>query len=291
MSEASLPNLLVIGAPKAGTTSLHSYLSEHPEISMSSPKELRFYWRNDWRERIPRYASHFDPAARVRGESTPAYALYPLRRNVPERVHELVPDARLIYVLRDPVERVVSHWVQTRADSRRGPGRDRVPRWSLEQVIERPDDPLNGPVWGSRYATQLERYLRLFPAEQILVVDQRDLRVDRAATIRRVFRFLGVDAAFRSTTFSEELNTRSEQRELTGLGGMLWSSVLLPVAKHVPAPARRRLSRSVAEAVHRPVSVPDRACAMVRQRLFDLLASEADRVRRLTGIDFDHWSV
>src|SRR5689334_1125972 len=110
-----LPNLIIIGAPKAATTSLHGYLKQHPEVGMSAAKELSYFWRDDWRERQAWYEAQFDfedPRVRVRGESTPFYAAYPFRKHVPERMHELVPDAKLVYVVRDPIDRLVSHWVQ-----------------------------------------------------------------------------------------------------------------------------------------------------------------------------------
>ena len=144
-----LPNLITIGAPKAGTSSLHSYLDEHPQMGMSVPKELSYFWRDDWRERRAWYEGKFefpgrDP--RVRGESTPFYTDYPFRLHVPERMHELVPDAKLIYVVRDPIERVISHWVQRAGDG------DRTP---FEQYMAVYDTPGNRIVAPSRYWFQL----------------------------------------------------------------------------------------------------------------------------------------
>src|SRR5579859_6236482 len=137
-----LPNLIIIGAPKAGTTSLHRYLELHPQVFMASEKELRYFWRDDWRERRAWYESRFDSDAPVRGEATPAYAAYPHRPNVPERMHELVPQAKLVYLVRDPIERLLSHWVQRRSDG------DRTPFERYMAEYERPDNPIVCP---SRY--------------------------------------------------------------------------------------------------------------------------------------------
>ena len=131
----ALPNLLIIGAAKCGTTSLHAYLDQHPDVFMARPgpdsrgeKEMRFFWRDDWYERLDWYQEQFDPRARVRGEATPSYAHYPYLRDVPRRIHSLVPDARFIYIVRDPIERIVAHWVQARADGERMLARKRARR-------------------------------------------------------------------------------------------------------------------------------------------------------------------
>src|SRR5688500_19663917 len=73
----ALPNLLIIGAMKCGTTSLHHYLDLHPDISMSDPKEVRFFDDPAWEERIDWYRGHFDPNAPVTGESSVYYSAYP----------------------------------------------------------------------------------------------------------------------------------------------------------------------------------------------------------------------
>lgn len=282
-----LPNLIIIGASKCGTTSLHLYLDQHPEIAMARPndhygrKEMRYFWRPDWREHRAWYESHFDARAPIRGEATPAYTHYPQVRGVPSRIRELVPEARLIYLVRDPFERLLAHWVQKRADG---------DATSLEQWLERGELRQNALVCPSLYASQLEQYLELFPGSQILTVDQRDLWTDRRATLRRVFGFLGVDDSFSAPAFDLELNTRSDKQALTGPGEALWERALLPVGRRLPlsfraalrAPLRRLLSRRVA---------PPALSVELRDRLRPLLSSEAQRLRVLTGLELDTWSV
>ena len=100
------PNLIIIGAAKAGTTSLHYYLGLHPEISMSQRKELRFFSHEKyWSRGIEWYESHFSGIAKIYGETSPSYAMYPRYPDPPERMHALVPHAKLIYVVSDPIER------------------------------------------------------------------------------------------------------------------------------------------------------------------------------------------
>src|SRR5438093_10024477 len=98
----ALPNLVVIGAQKCGTSGLHYYLSLHPEISMSRPKELNFFIaERNWPRGVEWYRRHFDPRAQVRGESSPNYTAFPQHTGVVERLHELLPEPRLVYLIRD----------------------------------------------------------------------------------------------------------------------------------------------------------------------------------------------
>src|SRR5919106_4193832 len=101
--EGALPTFVIIGAQKCGTTALHSYLSRHPEVSMSRPKELDFFVEGaNWEKGVDWYRSRFDGAAKARGESSPNYTAHPMLAGVPERMAELVPDAKLIFMVRDP---------------------------------------------------------------------------------------------------------------------------------------------------------------------------------------------
>ena len=270
-----LPNLLVIGAAKAGTTSLHAYLAQHPDISMSEPKELFYFSYEDWRERRGWYERFFRDDAPVRGESCPQYAMHPAFPDVSRRVHSLIPDARLIYLVRDPVERFVAHYVDNIKLT--------LERRPLDEVLAL-DDRANYFLAASRYATQLERFLQCFDQSRILVLDQRDLLRRRTETMRRVFTFLGVDPDFISPVFTQELNAHAEKRGLNRVGRWAFSS------DRLPKPLRRALRRHGMPLVTRRVPVP-RLTDVQRERLVDRLAPEAQRLRAVTGQSFAGWSV
>jgi hypothetical protein len=286
----ALPNLLIIGAAKCGTTSLHHYLDQHPDVSMASrgpgSKEMRYFDDPDWEEKRDWYESHFDGAP-VRGESTPRYTYFPHVTGVPERIHALVPDAKLIYLVRDPVDRIVSHWVQ------RYWGGDRTPLEAWLRDADRPDNML---ICASRYATQVEQYLKLFPRDRLLVLDQADLVSPRAA-LREVFAFVGVDPDFDSDAFDQRRNTRGEKYAPVGAGARLWDRVVGPsgvvgrAGQRLPAGVREPAGRALRKALFRKVEPPPDFDAALLDRLRPMLAEEADRLRALTGRDFAHWSV
>jgi hypothetical protein len=198
-----LPDFLILGAQKAGTTALYAYLRWHPQVTGPSFKEVSFFDRHYARgERW--YRAHL-PIRRsgIVGEASPSYLFHPL---APERVARMLPRARLIGLLRNPVDRAFSHYQHEVAL-----GREEL---SFEGALAREDERMQGELermlrdpsyfsyawWNytyaarGRYAEQLERWLDAFPREQLLVLFTEELAADTAGTYRRVLDFLGVDA-------------------------------------------------------------------------------------------------
>lgn len=263
-----LPTFLIIGAPKAGTTSLHTYLAEHPQIAMSSVKEPMCFAGPDWEDRLAHYDNLFTGPAPIRGESSTAYSSYPWAPEVPARVATTVPSARLVYLVRDPIPRTLSHYAQNVWDGK--------PVKPFDELMEQLDDPWNMPVWCSRYATQLDRWRRHFPEDRILVLDEAELRHDRVSAVQRVLGFLGADATFVSPDWSAEHNAAISHRvPRRGLARL--------------APHRggegvvgRLVTREVARPVLRPAQ---------RDRLAALLQPEAERLEASTGVQTAGWTL
>ena len=199
-----LPDFLILGAQKAGTTALYAYLRWHPQITGPSFKEVGFFDRHYARgERWYRAHLPITRGGKVVGEASPSYLFHPL---APERVARLVPGARLIALLRNPVDRAFSHYQHEVAL-----GREPL---SFAEAIAREDDRMRGELermlgdpsyfshawWNytyaarGRYAEQLERWFTAFPRERLLVLLTDDLARDTAGTYRRVLEFLGVGA-------------------------------------------------------------------------------------------------
>ena len=99
-----LPNFIIIGAGKCGTSALYYYLHHHPEVQMSRVKELRFFNGEKWNQGLGWYESNWDgSSAPVRGEASPGYTTYPEPSDTATRMHDVIPDAKLIYLVRDPI--------------------------------------------------------------------------------------------------------------------------------------------------------------------------------------------
>lgn len=277
-----LPNLLVVGAAKCGSSSLHRYLDHHPAVAMSKKKELQLFSREDWRDRLDWYRTHFPVEAQVRGESSPAYSMDPILPRVPERVQELIPGARIVYLVRDPLVRLVAHYVEFVAL-----GREERP---FDEALADYDSGSNVYAMTSRYAHQLDRWRESFPDSSILVLDQRALLEDRRGTLRQVFRFLGVDDSYWTPEFDRLHNTRSRKLRVNRFGTWLWHRGLyesaVGAAAALPGRVRGRAVALMGEEVHVPAVEPELA-----DELRAYLRDDAERLREYTGRTFDNWSV
>jgi len=247
---------------------------------MSDPKELRYFWRDDWLESRQWYESHFRPEARVRGESTPAYSMWPVRRNVPERAAQLVPDAKIIYLVRDPIDRVLSHYYQRLADGFRAP---------LRSYIDSVEEPSNVLVCPSRYKTQLDRWMVYFDISQLLVVECDELKVDRASVIAGVLRFLALPGSS-DLELRSELNRAEDKYRLTRGGRMASRLGMWRVSKHVPEALKAPIRPQIRSRLFGKVESTTLDATSLR-RLKAHLRPEAEAFRELIKRDFANWSV
>lgn len=279
-----LPNLIIIGAMKSGTTSLHYYLDLHPEISMSHPKEIGFFSNTgNWQKGIRWYESHFQEASKIRGESSTNYTKFPTFSSVPERMRATVPDVKLIYLLRDPVERIISHYIDSYAG-----GMEKRP---LKKALQDLDN--NHYLNCSRYFLQLEQYLKFFSDSNIAIVESVDLRNHRRNTLQSLFRFLGVDASFNCSEFSEILHKSVDKKRKNIFGQML--KRLLPLIPEglksgmkalLPSRIKSYPERLTRAKIHRPT-----LDAALKQELIKHLRSDVERIRAYTGMSLSDWSL
>jgi hypothetical protein len=278
MGKGALPNLVVIGAQKCGTSGLHYHLSLHPEVWMSRPKELNFFIEErNWTRGPDWYRRHFDARAKVRGESSPNYTAYPQHIGVPERMRSLVPDAKLVYIVRDPLERIGAHWVHNFAKRRE--------KGSLEATLIHRN---TSYVVRSQYFMQLQQFLRHFPQEQILVLEQNELRLHRADTLRRVFEFIGVDPGFNHPHFERERHQTSRKMRATRMAVRMERLSRSRAGRFLPSNVWLALDEKLP--LKRPIDRPDVRTALTPEVL-QVLREDAERLRELTGRSFDGWSI
>ncbi|WP_408898120.1 sulfotransferase family protein [Nocardioides sp. R1-1] len=277
---ARLPNVVVVGATKAGTTSMHNYLAVHPEVAASEEKEMRFFTDPDCRDWVGAYQDRFATGTRYRLESTPFYSKAPCYPGVPERMAELVPDARIIYLVRDPVERIIAEHVEMVAWN--------AAERPLEEELADPDEPTSPLVASSRYATQVEAYRERFGPDRVLVVDLADLGADVDGTMGRVFEFLGLDRPAIGADEWGRYNTLEEKRALPPWLMALRRGPLVRAVRRLPAAGRlvHLAWRRTGERIERPQLSPATEAALRAS-----LQPEVDRLRALTGQAFATWSL
>lgn len=205
-----LPDFIIIGASKSGTTTLWQYLHRHPDIFLAEPKEPEFFSKDDrYALGLDSYKALFASAGENQrcGEASTTYTRWPHFGDVPARMAEAIPDAKLIYIMRHPVDRTYSNYRhRMRLD---------VPRWTFEEALEA--DPMF--VDTSLYMTQIEKYLEHYPREALLCVLLEDLKKDPGAVLEQIQRHIGVDVrdlsdrgAIASNTIGEAGDDFARQR-------------------------------------------------------------------------------
>ncbi|HSK15805.1 MAG TPA: sulfotransferase [Gaiellaceae bacterium] len=301
----ALPNFLVIGAAKAGTNALYHSLRQHPQVYMSpwkepkffafeSPDDLGFRAANGREAPVNKtvvldrqeYERLFDGARgeRALGEASPHY-LY--AEKAPARIKTLVPDMKLIAVLRNPIDRAFSSFQHLVRDGLEplafGPALDAEPARIAENYafLYRYTDL-------GFYTRQLDRYAELFPDDRLLILLYDDLRRDPQAISRQVFSFLGVDATF-VPTMSEEPN-RSGIPRIRLVHRLLNPSA--PTKRRLwdatPGVLREPLLRLQTRMVNRNLerqSMP----AEERERLQGVFGDEVAQLQKRLGRDLSHW--
>ncbi|HUN22197.1 MAG TPA: sulfotransferase domain-containing protein [Anaerolineales bacterium] len=217
-----LPSFIIAGAQKTGTTSLHYYLSQHPELVTANVKEVHFFdggtqetdcYLNgvDW------YKAHF-PLVRqglMAFEASPRYMFIPF---VPQRIYSLLPTVKLIFLLRNPTERAISHYFHNCST-----GFEKLPVWDALHLEEQRLAPsiatkayrsveFRRYSYKSRglYAQQLELFYNLFSPSQILLLSSEQFFKDPLSTLKEVYDFIGVDS--RQTVKNLSARNISENR-------------------------------------------------------------------------------
>lgn len=188
-------NTFIVGAPKAGTTSLHYYLSQHEEVCMSSIKEPNFfsfqevsslYYKAPSISNSIKYQHLFEEDKKIMGEASVSYLFY---ESVPQRIYDFNPNAKIIIVLRDPVERAISHFLM---DRRLG-----YCSHSLETILNNKE---KHPLYFQQflelglYYNQVKRYLDTFGKEQVHILFYAEFKTNLDQQMTSLFQFLNLQA-------------------------------------------------------------------------------------------------
>ena len=306
MTRPAQPDFLIIGAPKAGTTALHTALAGHPDVFVSNPKEPKYWlcdgapppsWRGpgdghsqqEWIWRADEYTALFDGAGpdKARGESTPFYLW---SRGAHRRIAEALPEVRLIAVVRDPIDRAYSNWMHLWSD-----GLESEP--DFEAAFARQDERVAAgwaPFWRyrelGRYGEQLRHLLDYVAADRVLLLRYRDLIDDPRTAVDRACRFLGIREGLVDSIPRD--NSRSFVRP--GWRARVFGPVIRTGARlgqFAPPDVWRRASVPLTAGLtgsgeaHRP-----RLTAEQRERLLPAFIDDIALLSELTGDDYSAWT-
>ena len=221
-----LPDFLIVGAQKSGTTSLYDYLSQHPQLLPSFEKEVHYFnggllpTVDIYKKGTAWYRANFPvkrkaDAQAITFEASPLYLFNPL---VPKRIFDLLPQVKLIVLLRNPTDRAISHYFHERRLNREPlPIYDafQAEEERLQETHEQKDyqsEVFKNHSYKSRglYKVQLERYCKYFNRSQLLIINSEDFFSNPRETLEKVFDFVGVDSTFRNRNYKNRSFSRNK---------------------------------------------------------------------------------
>ena len=283
-----LPNMLISGAPKSGTTTLWAYLHDHPDVFMAPKKELWFFLDDEvWSKGLDWYARQFEgyQGKKIIGEATP---LYMYSEKALNRIQRTIPDIKLIFIFRNPAERAFSHYWHNIKKLK-----DNV---SFEQAIseDMENQRENALVRGSlqyfdlgRYYSYLQKWYEKFSEKSIFVIIFEEMIANRQNVLRGLFHFLQVD-----NSIIQNKDTKKNPGEYFRYN---WMSSFYKesrfkefIVKHIPVFSRKSLEgirHKVALTRNKPIMNQE-----TRNMLLSAYQNEIFKLEDLLGKDLSIWA-
>ena len=284
------PGFFIVGAPKAGTTSLYHYLRQHPQLFLPEQKELNFFASDLFPEYIDE-AVYLDLFAKAdpRQQAGEASVWYLYSRAAAENIHRFDPRAKIIIMLRDPVEMLYSLHSQHYFQGMEPNADFRSALAVSEQRETEPEKsaPLLRYRAVGRYSEQVVRYLERFGKERVHIILYDDFKADTLESYRSTLDFLGVDPEFTPDLQIHNPNKSPRSRLLRSLS-QLPPGLLQPLRRIIPFSLRRRLITLVTRLNIRHETRPPLDAALARS-LRQELAPDVRRLAELIGHDLGAW--
>ena len=273
-----LPNFLVIGAPKCATTALCQHLDMHPEIFISKPKETFFFSYDDmYAKGIKWYENIFSSVTTEKaiGDGTTVYSQTQTFPNTLDRIIKHVPDAKIIYVVRHPIQRIQSHWVEMYSQG--------LTMEDFNSAV------INDPQYidASLYFYQLNQYLKHFSEENILILFYEDIKDNFSRELSKVFSFLGVDETFEVPNAEKPIYSSEGKRHDLAITNLIRSTI--PGFKNIrnatPQPIRNLAKRFLKKEIK---GKPEWNSG-VRAKISDSLRDDTAQFLKFTNKSPDYW--
>ncbi len=279
------PDFLIIGAMKCGTTSLHHYLGKHPSVFTTEGKEIHFFNNDNYDDsKLEEYYAHFASEAKVVGASPQSYTKQHIIDfdGVAERLERHCPKVKLIYLIRNPIDRIESHFYEAQVNGY-------APSKGLNDCIES-ETKANHYILTSKYYYQISKFLEFFPKDQVKIVFAESLRASRLETLNSIFEFLGVDKVEDASLFDFISNDSSHKFRNSRL--VKWSNTRLGKLLKSPFPKSllQWLKRRVATREPVPnMGAREKLTDVNRALVLKILEEDLARLAALTGRDLSQW--
>jgi hypothetical protein len=294
MKKTVKPNLFVIGSMKSGTTYLHELISSHPDIFMSEIKEPCFFvdgeelkklapqmWNMGIWENTEKYAQLFEAVEgeRIIGESTTLYTEFPTLGGVPKRISDFNPDARFIYVMRDPIARTISHyWHDVKVTSR------------MEDVLfALISDPHYQHV--SNYAMQLQQYLNYFDLDRFYICTFENLIENSEAVVRDIYGWLDIDTQAEIKGLNDPKNVTPESMMVSKANLLSYELKMSPAVSRLVRLVPYRFQKVFARLFKTPVEKSAYDFTEVIEYLRPIQLKQTETLEKMLGRKFPEWTM
>ncbi len=304
------PNFLILGAIKAGTTSLYYYLGQHPDVFMSEPKETRFFVRDEYERGLEFYWDKYFKewtGQKAIGEATPSYLLAPF---VPARIKQHLPEAKLIATLRNPIDRAFSQWWMHMCNGKEKrsfeeainenlqrvkagitfEGEEGQKRWQEHvRLLDQGEVKYMPYIEGGYYAQQIRRYLDLFPSSQLKIAFFEDICRNPHSVVREVFSFIGVDPNGAVVdTSAKYVALDTTENVAKSFGALRWLAVRMGIRELISEDTREKLRGKLSSLLALFGKKPA-MCKELRGILVEHYYAHNRELEKLTGRDLSSW--
>ena len=272
-----LPTFIVIGTMKGGTTSLNHYLKHHPQAGMTKKKEINFFCKDEiWGKGVNWYKEQFTNTeqAKVFGDVSPRYSKCHSHPLTAKRMHDTVPGAKLIYLVRDPIKRILSHYSHNYSQLQTD--------LTFSDYLDENIKETGNAVMSSMYWAQLEYYLKYFPKEQIKVVKSEDLLTNRKEALFDIFDYIGIEHYWDDELFNQERNqgsVRARPRPFVS-----WTRKYPSLFRIVYKLSTTKMRGILSVEFPRPKPTEEQI-----ERLQDIFKPDIRELSKFSGIDFSEW--
>jgi hypothetical protein len=316
-----LPDFLIIGAAKSGTTTLYEYLCRHPQVYMSHPKEPEFFARDDnYARGMDWYTSLFNKAKphQICGEASTIYTLSPYFPKTAARIAQALPNVKLIYIMRHPVDRAYAYYVQLKKNAQNANRQLKVIKTFEESIkpdgrqsikMHVPDPAIVDShlpkvpglyLDGSNYMQQIEQYLQFFPKESFLFLFMEDLIHKPAETMYQICRFLSLDDQFDWNKINPIVANQTRQHTKRFIRSRMTAplraiSSVARIATFLPKTVRNRIYQGLRKLPYyekwiKKQYIPPPMRPETRQMLLEQFREPNRKLAEFLNRDLSHWS-
>lgn len=284
------PNLFIIGGAKCGTTSLWHMLNSHPEVFMSYPKEPNFFSFSDYKERLNKYENLFANVSneKIIGEASPIYSQTILVPQISKRIYDYNPNAKIIYIVREPIDRLKSLWRQT---LHTGHWYKQVPK--LNSDLEIPLMPKNFikavyqyPAFlpSLKYYTHLNNYRTYFKDENILLLFFEDLKNDPKSLYLGITNFLNIQEFSDDTSFLKKNDSKKKKMERSWVVKLRQNKLIYKLYKDLSKTLKLKISLQKEIKYEVELSITE------KEKIYKILEDERENILRYGGKDINFWN-